>query len=233
MMKKAILTLCVLIAYSALGQVHTMDTRWTAARTALADIENPLDNHEPAGEITDAEAIKTYASMRDSLLRNYASSLVKAASEYANWQQFNNAPYVSKQHGDRLVNDYGNEKAAGYGDFENGEVLPVGAVIAMDSFKIIPSCLPLAITVDAVEPGPLFVMEKMEPGFNSGSGDWQFSMISPDGALVGQTLGIGHDKVQFCADCHQSVSQEQDWLFFLPQKYRREDQRLASDTTTQ
>lgn len=230
-MKKLMLTACVLIAYAALGQFQTSNSHWTGARTAVADIENPLDNHEPAGEISYAEAIKTYASMKDSLLRNYASSLVKAAGEYASWHQFNNSPYVSEQHGDRLVNDYGNDKATGYGDFENGGVLPVGAVIAMDSFKIIPSCLPLAITADAVEAGPLFVMEKMEHGFNPGTGDWQFSMISPDGVLVGQTLGTGHDKVQFCADCHQSVSQEQDWLFFLPHKYRREGQRLASETT--
>ena len=230
-MRKTLPIILLLVAYASVERLQILDTHWTGARKALADAENPLDNHEPAGEITDAEAIKTYASMKDTLLRNYGSSLLKIAGEYGSWYQFNTSPYVSKEHGDRLVNDYGNAKAADYGDFETGQVLPVGAVIAMDSFKIIPSCLPLAITADAVEAGPLFVMEKMEPGFNPSSGDWQFSMISPDGTLVGQTLGPQHDKVQFCADCHQSVSQEQDWLFFLPQKYRREEQRLASESS--
>jgi hypothetical protein len=226
-MHRILLASCVLTVFTAVGHVMTLDTTWMGTRTALADLDNPLDNHLPAGEVTDAEAIKTYASMKDTLIQNYAKSLLKIAGEFGSWRQFNNSPYVSEHHGDRLVNDYANEKAANYGDFENGDVLPVGAIIAMDSFKIMPSCLPLSITAGAVEPGPLFVMEKMSPGFNGDSGDWQFSMISPDGALIGQTLGTGHENVQFCVSCHHNASQEQDWLFFLPQKYRNQDQRLA------
>ena len=226
-MRRVLLASCILTALTALGHVTTLGANWIGARTAVADVDNPLDDHQPAGDITDAEAIKTYASMKETLIQNYSSSLLQIASEYGSWRQYNNSPYVSKHHGDRLVNDYANETAANYGNFENGNVLPTGAIVAMDSFKIIPSCLPLSITADAVEPGPLFVMEKMDPGFNADSGDWQFSMISPDGALVGQTLGMGHENVTFCATCHQSVSQEQDWLFFLPQEYRKQDQRLA------
>ena len=226
-MRRILIVSCIIALYAALGHVASLDTNWMGARTALADLDNPLDNHEPAGEVTDAEAIKTYASIKETMMKNYSKSLLEIAANYGSWSRFNSSPYVSEHHGDRLVNDYGNDNAANYGSFEDGGVLPIGAVIAMDSFKIIPSCLPLAITADAVEPGPLFVMEKMEPGFNSDSGDWQFSMISAEGALVGQTRGVGHDNVQFCADCHQNVSQGQDWLYFLPDEYRNQDQRLA------
>jgi len=185
-----------------------------------ADSQNPLDNHLPAGEISASQAVKTYDSIRPSLVENYAKSLLPVIVNYDSWYRYNTAPYVSRLHGDRLVNDYANSVAQNSGQFEEGGPLPSGAIIAMDSFKIAPSCLPLSITADAVEPGPLFVMEKMEPGFNTETGDWRFSMIEPNGTVYGETKGIGHDQVQFCADCHKGASADRDWLFFLPKEYR-------------
>ena len=68
--------------------------------------------------------------------------------------------------------------------------------------------------------GPLFLMTKMEAGFNAGSGDWQYQMVMPNGTVFGTTNGAGSAKVQFCADCHNAVG-EQDALWFLPEEYRR------------
>ena len=186
----------------------------------FADTQNPLDDHLPAGEVTDTRATKTYDSIKSTLAENYAKSLLAAASSYNSWRRYNKAPYVSEHHGGRLVNDYANSAATNYGNLENGDRLPAGSIVAMDSFRIIPSCLPLTITADAVDPGPLFVMEKLDPGFNEETGDWRFTMVMPDGSIYGETNGIGHEQVQFCADCHQDVSKKQDWLFFLPKKYR-------------
>lgn len=68
--------------------------------------------------------------------------------------------------------------------------------------------------------GPLFIMEKMQAGFNAESGDWRYTMIMPDGSVFGTTKGRGAAKMKFCAECHASVGEAQDHLFFLPAEYR-------------
>ena len=63
-------------------------------------------------------------------------------------------------------------------------------------------------------------IKELHSRFNEETGDWRFTMVMPDGSIYGETNGIRHEQVQFCADCHQDVSKKQDWLFFLPKKYR-------------
>ena len=60
----------------------------------------------------------------------------------------------------------------------------------------------------------------MESGFSPETGDWRYIMIMPNGTLFGTTKGKNNDKVQFCAECHGSVSEEADSMFFLPEEYR-------------
>jgi hypothetical protein len=45
-------------------------------------------------------------------------------------------------------------------------------------------------------------------------------MIMPDGSLFGVTGGQGSENVQFCAECHAIVADDQDSLFFLPEEFR-------------
>jgi hypothetical protein len=45
-------------------------------------------------------------------------------------------------------------------------------------------------------------------------------MIMPDGSLFGVTNGPGSQNVQFCAECHAIVADDQDSLFFLPEEFR-------------
>ena len=68
------------------------------------------------------------------------------------------------------------------------------------------------------QPGPLFIMEKMQAGFSPETGDWRYTMIMPNGAVFGATKGKDAAKVQFCADCHGGS--ENDSMFFLPGQYR-------------
>ena len=49
--------------------------------------------------------------------------------------------------------------------------------------------------------------------------DWRYTLIMPNGAIIGTTNGKGHDSVKFCAECHQSGS-DNDMLLFLPEEYR-------------
>ncbi len=169
------------------------------------------DRIRNSAELTAQEAEAIYRVLADGLAQTYALSGDPVSAGYRNWQRFNTAPYKSMTHGRRYVSNYANEIARDYGKFDAAGRLPVGAVVAKDSF---------VVTDDgAVSAGPLFVMEKMAAGFNYVSGDWRYSMISADGVLLGRTKGAGAEQVEFCIACHLAV-EKQDHLFFVPEQVR-------------
>ncbi|MEM7041183.1 MAG: cytochrome P460 family protein [Pseudomonadota bacterium] len=134
------------------------------------------------------------------------------AGKYLGWWRYSTGPYPSGTHGGRYVMNWGNRAGADYINYEEAGVLPVGSAIAKDSFSVGAN--------GKVTLGPLFLMEKMEPGFNEASGDWKYTMIMPDGSTFGATGGAGDASVEFCNECHAAVAEDQDYLFFLPEEYR-------------
>ena len=139
--------------------------------------------------------------------------VAEVARSYQAWSQVNTAPYVSATHGSRYVNNYpGPETVQAYRQFEEIGAMPAGGRIAKDSFTVSPD--------GRVGVGPLFIMEKMEDGFNEASDDWRYAMIMPDGSLFGVTGGQGSQNVEFCAGCHALVADDQDSLYFLPEEFR-------------
>jgi hypothetical protein len=128
--------------------------------------------------------------------------------------RYNRVSYVSFTHGGRLVNNYANSVARNYGAFEDAGVMPVGSIIAKDSFRP-------GGNGKRFQPGPLFIMEKMPAGFNADTMDWKYSMITPNGSVRGTTNGANASRVQFCVDCHIGVGEYQDSLFFMPDDYRK------------
>lgn len=157
------------------------------------------------------EAEEIYQDLVDQLAAGYATSGRPTAQDYRAWRRYNTAPYLSATHGNLYINNYVNEAGRAYGRFEDAGTLPVGAIIAKDSFIVERS--------GEVRPGPLFVMEKMPKGFNYVSGDWRYIQINPDGEFFGETHGEGDERVAFCIGCHLAVEQ-QDHLFFIPGPYR-------------
>ena len=83
----------------------------------------------------------------------YAKSGGPVSNSYQGWTRYSNFAYVSVTHGNRYVQNYGNAKAKAYGKFENAGRMPVGAILAKDSFQV--------TGAGKVAVGPLFVMEKM------------------------------------------------------------------------
>ncbi len=119
---------------------------------------------------------------------------------------------MSETHGGRFVQNYGNSVAKRYGKYESAGAMPVGSVVAKDSF---------VVDGGRVVAGPLFVMEKMPAGFGADSGNWRYTLVMPDGKAVGTTNGKGSPNVEFCAGCHTATTgEETDSLFFLPMEYR-------------
>ncbi len=164
-----------------------------------------------AAELTDAEAVAAYDCLLAELKAAYAKSDNDIALSYAAWTRYSKQAYQSGTHGNRYVQNYANAKARTYGAFEKAGVMPAGGAIAKDSFAVMPD--------GRVAVGPLFLMEKMNAGFNPNSEDWRYTMIMPNGSVFGATGGKGGAKMQFCADCHMSVS-EVDSMLFMPDEYR-------------
>lgn len=161
--------------------------------------------------ISDEDAQKAYEATIKTMARGYGLSDDPAAKVYTRWKRYNTAPYASAGHGRRFMNTYGNAIAKDYGKYEAAGRLPVGSILAKDS---------MAITEDGkVNPGPLFLMEKMTDGFNHVSGDWKYSMVMPDGSIFGVTNGTGTKQVEFCVPCHLAA-ETHDHLHFLPERLR-------------
>ena len=165
------------------------------------------------GQLDAAAAEAVYLDLVDEMAARYRISGDPVAEAYLDWPRFNTAPYLSALHGNRYVNNYGNARADAYGRFEDVGTLPEGAVVVKDSFAVTDR--------GDVFTGPLFVMEKMPPGFNPAGRDWRYTMIMPDGSLFGTTNGDGSARVEFCVTCHRAAGDDRDHLFFLPQEYRR------------
>ena len=130
-----------------------------------------------AVEISDAEALEVYDCVKGYMQEAYGVADDPNAGSYLGWWRYSTGPYPSGTHGGRYVMNWGNRAGAAYIGYEEAGVMPVGSAIAKDSFSV---------GADGkVTLGPLFLMEKMEPGFNEASGDWKYTMIMPDGSTFG------------------------------------------------
>ena len=163
-------------------------------------------------ELTAGEARAAYDCLIKDLVAGYAKSGLTVAGYYKDWDSYATQPYVSDTHGGRYVNNYGNSLANGYGKYEKAGRMPVGAMLAKDSFVVKGN--------GKLAAGPLFLMEKMPAGFKQASGNWRYTMVLPNGRVFGTTNGANSAKMDFCYECHMSVAEEQDSLMFLPDEYR-------------
>lgn len=161
--------------------------------------------------LTSQEAQRIYDIALPSMKLGYSGSGDPSAGVYRSWQRFNTTPYLSATHGNHYVNNYANEIAADYGRFESAGTLPVGSVLAKDSFAV--------TRTGGILLGPLFLMEKMPAGFSPVSGDWRYSEVTPDGELLGRTGGPGARRVGYCIACHLA-RESFDHLYFIPEDRR-------------
>lgn len=204
-------------AVTALGDEDERELNANTHRTGPVTPAEDLDGlrrHFRARNVatlSDDERESTYENLKRELARRYAASEEISVRNYQRWARYNTVPYKSATHGNRYVNNYANDIAKAYGLYEEAGHLPVGSVLAKDTFTV---------TEDGtVRPGPLMVMEKMPPGFNYVSGDWRYVAILPDGSILGETKGPASERVEFCIGCHL-VRERYDHLHFVPTKYR-------------
>ena len=167
---------------------------------------------ERPADLADADALTIYDRILEDMVAGYRKSENAHAAAYHGWRRYNATPYLSATHGKRYLNNYANDTAKAYGNFEGAGTLPVGSVLAKDSFEVTDR--------GDVLTGPLSVMEKMPPGFNPEGRNWRYTMILADGTLFGTTNGEGSERVEFCMDCHIAAGDARDHLFFVPARRR-------------
>lgn len=163
-------------------------------------------------EVNAAEATAVYGCLLPEMTQAYGKAGLKEVVGYTTWLKVSSRPYQSATHGSRYVNNYANNQGANrYKMFEKAGKMPIGSVLAKDSFVVQPD--------GKVAVGPLFIMEKMKAGFNKESGDWRYTMVMPDGKVAGITKGKGMS-MKFCAECHAGVAPELDHIMLVPSEYR-------------
>ena len=185
----------------------------TGPVTPAEDLDG-LRRHFRARNVSDLseQDIKSiYAGLKKELARRYARSEEASVTGYQRWTRYNRVPFLSSAHGNRYVNTFANDAGKAYGLYEKAGILPVGSVLAKDTFTVSED--------GTVRPGPLMVMEKMPEGFNYASGDWRYVAIMPDGSILGETNGDASESVEFCIACHL-VMEHLDHLHFIPEEYR-------------
>ena len=198
---KIVLFIAVLGLISVAGNAQNND------QDAHLAIENPAN-------LSKEDAQAHYKSLSRRMERGYAAAQLDVLLNYQAWPLFNDAPYISATHGQRYVNSYANRMAHNYGTLQEGEVLPVGSVLAKDS---------MTVTDEGnVHPGALFVMEKLPAGTNPETADWRYIMVMPDGSLFGDTMGFRASEVDYCHVCHEAVA-DRDYTFYVPEEYRVEN----------
>lgn len=173
-----------------------------------------------AAKLSVQEASRLYGLVKGALAKGYASSGFEGVEDYQALKRYNTAPYLSATHGNHYLNNYANGVAAQYGAFEEAGELPAGSILYKDSFSVTDTHQPFSFT-DArqIVLGPLFIMRKMEPGFNRVTGDWQYIQIQLDGTIVGMTGGKGAERVDYCIGCHLA-RESYDHLYYVPEAYR-------------
>jgi hypothetical protein len=163
----------------------------------------------PIPPLTDAEAAAAGDCIRPALAAIAAKSDNAVLRESTAWPRFSRQFYAS-EHG-RFIEVSGNAPASGYGRWEDGPRLPIGAVVKKQSFHVLHS--------GEVRPDNQFLIERMPAGYDERVGDWKYSAVGPDGVTIGESRGRNGDRVEFCVECHKSA-RRQDFLFFIPPDYR-------------
>ncbi len=149
-----------------------------------------------------AEAVEAlYACVEGAMIDGYTAGDNAVAAAYRDWTVTSTRPAVAGPHGERFLQTFANDVAAGqYTAFESGEFeMPAGSVLAKESFTL---------SGGEPRPGPLFVMEKVTdaPDFDN----WVYSAVQPDGAK----MNVGQS---FCHDCHGAFSASDSMGYPLPE----------------
>ena len=163
-------------------------------------------------ELSFAEANAVYECIAGALHAGYKQGekrWVNAdhVASYRGWTRAATGPANPQMHGDRFLLTYVNDiGAAMYLQYADNPTVPVGTVLAKESFSV--------DGAGKVEKGPLFLMEKAPAGSSPKTDDWYYSMVSPKGTPVAVNV------FKACSECHQGNFGEQGGMGYPVEEVR-------------
>ena len=127
--------------------------------------------------------------------------------QFRTWKAASTLPANPGVHSNRFLFTYVNPIGeAAYTQYAEGVKMPVGTVIAKESFSI--------NSKGNAKPGPLFIMEKVAPGTSPKTGDWFYTMVSAKGKP--QAINV----FKACHECHSGFA-DSDFVGFPDEEVRR------------
>lgn len=160
------------------------------------------------------------AAMADSPAADPAAQFgpLGVGSDWQSYTKSNKEPVMSQDHGKRFVDTYVNDVGKdAYHDPDEVAEIPVGTIIVKTSWESQGG-------QPTTTPGPIFVMEKKEPGYDPDNGDWYYAIHwenPPEkmrqrfgGPIYWQSPS---EKVSYCVNCHAGYDRQ---LGMVPEEHR-------------
>lgn len=167
---------------------------------------------KPGDEVSYREAHDVYTCLGDKLYNGYNTGDKRwipadFVRDYRNWEPASTLPANPGFHSERFLYSYVNSTgAAEYKKFAEGNTMPVGTVIAKESFNI-----------DAkgkAKPGPLFLMQKVAAGTSPKTNDWYYMAVAASGTPMAVNV------YKACNECHKGFA-DSDYLGYPVEEVRR------------
>ncbi|WP_417766784.1 cytochrome P460 family protein [Stappia sp.] len=154
------------------------------------------DVDKAGDDLTPSEVTAVYDCLKADLHDGYRQGdkrwiPAEYVTSYRSWTPASAFPAAPGFHGARFLMTYVNEIGANtYLEYkEENVVVPAGTVIAKESFAVDDQ--------GKVQPGPLFIMEKVAAGRSPQTDDWFYMAVAPNGSPMAM------DVISACSECHQ------------------------------
>lgn len=183
---------------------------------APAHAEVTLDANCNVGKSVDdvsyRDAHEVYLCLEKKMFEGYNTGPKKWVNpshvgQYRTWKAASTLPANPGVHSERFLFTYVNPVGAeAYTKFAEGVAMPVGTVIAKESFNI--------NSKGKASAGPLFFMEKVAAGTSPKTGDWFYTMVGANGKPQGVNV------YKACHACHTGY-EDTDFLGYPEEEVRR------------
>ncbi len=167
----------------------------------------------PRDAMSYADAHNVYLCMADKMGTGYNTGDKRwipadFVRDYRTWTPASTLPADPGVHGERFLFTYVNSVGASeYMKFKDeGAKMPVGTVIAKESFSI--------NSKGKAKAGPLFFMQKVAAGTSPKTNDWYYMAVAPSGKPMGVNV------FKACNECH-STYEGSDYLGYPEEDVRR------------
>ncbi len=183
-----------------------------SASSAGLTIDASCNVNKPGDEVSYREAHDVYLCLERKMFDGYNTGPKRWVNanhvgQYRTWDAVSTLPANPGVHSNRFLFSYVNPiGSATYKKYAEGVSMPVGTVIAKESFTI--------TSKGKARPGPLFLMEKVAPGTSPKTNDWFYTRVTADGTPSAINV------FRACNDCHSGFA-DTDFLGYPVEEVRR------------